>query len=167
MRRDYSPVYTHFIVFSLSHSSQSISNTQKTAMSHLQYFTYPEFGAVLSNQSYYSQSVRIGDRIECSGQGGWDPVSGDISPDISVEVDRAFANVELALKAAGGQGWSQVYKVNMFYIELNDEMMAAWRSTVEKWCPGHRPLLTATGAASLAVPGMHVEIEVAADLTKG
>lgn len=80
-------------------------------------------------------------------------------------MDRAFANVDLALQTAGGKGWSQVYKINMFYLELDEEMMQAWRKTVEKWCPNHRPLLTATGAASLAIPGMHVEIEVAADLT--
>ncbi|KAK7943927.1 YjgF-like protein [Apiospora aurea] len=135
-------------------------------MAHLQYFTYPEFGAVLGEQSYYSQAVRIGDRVECSGQGGWDPSSGEISPDLSVEVDRAFANVDLALRTAGGKGWSQVYKINMFYLGLDEEMMQVWRKTMEKWCPGHRPILTATGAASLAIPGMHVEIEVAADLTK-
>ncbi|KAK8044113.1 hypothetical protein PG993_004137 [Apiospora rasikravindrae] len=133
-------------------------------MAHLQYFTYPEYGAVLGEQSYYSQAVRIGDRIECSGQGGWDPSSGEISPDISVELDRAFANVDLALRTAGGKGWSQVYKINMFYVGLDEEMMRAWRKTMEKWCPNHRPILTATGAASLAIPGMHVEIEVVADL---
>ena len=50
-------------------------------MAHLQYFTYPEFGAVLSNESYYSQAVRIGDRIECSGQGKQtDPVRPNIYP---------------------------------------------------------------------------------------
>ncbi|KAK8023356.1 hypothetical protein PG991_006595 [Apiospora marii] len=118
-------------------------------MAHLQYFTYPEYGALLGNQSYYSQAVRIGDGIECSGQGGWDPTSGEISTDLSVEVDRAFANI------------------NLFYLDLDEEMMQVWRRTAEKWCPDHKPLLTATGAASLAIPGMHVEIEVAADLTMG
>lgn len=96
--------------------------------------------------------------------GGWDPSSGEISTDLSVEVERAFANVELALKTAGGKGWSEVYKINLFYLDLDEEMMQVWRKTVEKWCPNHKPLLTATAAASLAIPGMHVEIEVAADL---
>ncbi|KAK8115518.1 hypothetical protein PG984_012020 [Apiospora sp. TS-2023a] len=136
-------------------------------MAHLQYFTYPGFGVVLGNESYYSQAVRIGDRIECSGQGGWNPSSGDICTDLAVEVDQAFANVELALQTAGGKGWSQVYKINMFYLELSDEMVEVWKKTAEKWCPDHKPLLTATGAASLAIPGMHIEIEVAADLTTG
>ena len=80
---------------------------------------------------------------------------------------RAFANIDLALKTAGSKGWTQVYKVNLFYLELAEELGSVWRKTLEKWCPDHRPLLTATGAASLAVPGMHVEIEVAADLTTG
>jgi enamine deaminase RidA (YjgF/YER057c/UK114 family) len=38
-------------------------------MSNLKYFNYSDFTLTLSNQSHYSQAVRIGDRIECSGQG--------------------------------------------------------------------------------------------------
>lgn len=37
-------------------------------MSHLQYFAYPEHGERLRGIMHYSQAVRIGDRIECSGQ---------------------------------------------------------------------------------------------------
>jgi hypothetical protein len=36
-------------------------------MSHLKYFNYPGAGDVM--KSMYSQAVRIGDRVECSGQG--------------------------------------------------------------------------------------------------
>ena len=83
---------------------------------------------------------------------------------IETELERAFANVDLALKHAGGKGWSQVYKVTMFYTELSDEVMVAWRNTMEKWCPSHKPILTATGASSLAIPGMRFEIAVVADV---
>jgi len=37
-------------------------------MSHLTYFAYPEHGIRLREQLHYSQAVRVGDRIECSGQ---------------------------------------------------------------------------------------------------
>ena len=33
--------------------------------------TYPGYGEVLTETYHYSQSVRIGDFIECAGQGGW------------------------------------------------------------------------------------------------
>jgi len=38
-------------------------------MSHLQYFSYPGFGEEKREEIWYSQAVRIGDRIEISGQG--------------------------------------------------------------------------------------------------
>jgi hypothetical protein len=38
-------------------------------MSGLQFFAYADHGQVLRSQLWYSQSVRVGDRIEISGQG--------------------------------------------------------------------------------------------------
>ncbi|KAJ5794786.1 hypothetical protein N7457_001385 [Penicillium paradoxum] len=37
-------------------------------MSHLQYFNYDSWGQKAKRGFYYSQAVRIGDRIECAGQ---------------------------------------------------------------------------------------------------
>jgi enamine deaminase RidA (YjgF/YER057c/UK114 family) len=44
-------------------------------MSHLQYFNYPGFGEVLSNNTWYSQAVRVGDQLLLSGQGSQRPRS--------------------------------------------------------------------------------------------
>ena len=38
-------------------------------MSHLQYFDYEGFGKRVRQDTHYSQAVRIGNRIEISGQG--------------------------------------------------------------------------------------------------
>lgn len=38
-------------------------------MSHLQYYAYPGVGERNRKRNYYSQAVRVGDRIECAGQG--------------------------------------------------------------------------------------------------
>lgn len=38
-------------------------------MSHLQYFNYKGVGERNRKNYKYSQAVRIGDRIECAGQG--------------------------------------------------------------------------------------------------
>lgn len=38
-------------------------------MSHLQYYAYEGVGVRNRNTFRYSQAVRIGDRIECAGQG--------------------------------------------------------------------------------------------------
>ena len=39
-------------------------------MSHLQYYNYEGVGEKNKEKYWYSQAVRIGDRIECAGQGG-------------------------------------------------------------------------------------------------
>lgn len=38
-------------------------------MSQLKYFIYPNHGEWARDTFSYSQAVRVGDRIECSGQG--------------------------------------------------------------------------------------------------
>ena len=38
-------------------------------MSHLQYYAYPGKGESAKKNFKYSQAVRVGDRIECAGQG--------------------------------------------------------------------------------------------------
>ncbi|GAB1319880.1 Endoribonuclease L-PSP [Madurella fahalii] len=136
-------------------------------MSHLKYFDYPEYGLVLSNQSRYSQAVRVGDRIECSGQGGWDPTTGQIPSDIAAEIEQAFANVDLCLRTAGGKGWSQVYRINLYVTDLSEATLGAWGKCMQKWVPNHRPILTGIGVAQLALPGMRVEIEVVAHDPEG
>ena len=40
-------------------------------MTTITFNTYPGYGEVLTETYHYSQSVRIGDFIECAGQGGW------------------------------------------------------------------------------------------------
>ncbi|KAL1838171.1 hypothetical protein VTJ49DRAFT_2973 [Mycothermus thermophilus] len=122
---------------------------------------YSSFSEQLSNQSRYSQTVRIGNRIECSGQGGWDD-SGAIPTSLAAEFDQAFANVDACLRSAGAKGWSDVYRINLYTTHLS-EAVEVWEPCVLKWLgPEHRPLLTAVGVAALALPGMRVEIEVVA-----
>ncbi|GAB7363921.1 hypothetical protein MBLNU230_g4484t1 [Neophaeotheca triangularis] len=133
-------------------------------MSQLQYFTYPGFAENLSESSWYSQAVRIDDRIEISGQGGWDPTTGAIPTDFPSEVAQAFRNVDLALHTAGGKGFSQVYRINMYLTTLleDEEVFAVVRRNMADWMPEHRPLLTAVGVKALGVPGMRIEVEIVA-----
>ncbi|KAL0563007.1 hypothetical protein V5O48_019072 [Marasmius crinis-equi] len=135
-------------------------------MAHLQYFSYPGYGEIATEKYWYSQAVRIGDRIEASGQGGWDPKTGRCAPGISFrdEVDQAFANVDLTLKHAGGKGWSQVFRVNIYTLDLGEESLEAMVSSMKKWMPNHQPLWTVVGVTQLGQPEMRVEVEVAAHL---
>ncbi|KAF2014758.1 YjgF-like protein [Aaosphaeria arxii CBS 175.79] len=133
-------------------------------MSHLQYFDYKGFGERVRKDTHYSQAVRIGDRIEISGQGGWDRITEEIPTDIDKQVDQAFANVEHALQQAGGKGWEQVFKVRGYFAGENwEQAMGAAVRNLRAYCPNHQPLLTGIVVAGL-YNNMALEIEVEAHL---
>ncbi|EAU93517.1 endoribonuclease L-PSP [Coprinopsis cinerea okayama7 len=135
-------------------------------MSTLEYFTYDGFAEQLRDGFWYNQAVKIGDRIECSGQGGWDPATGKLPTSITAEIDQAFSNVDLALRTAGGQGWSQVYKIHIYMLDIKDEeAVKALVRNMKKWMPNHKPILTVVGVKDLALEGMRIEVEVAAVIT--
>lgn len=41
-------------------------------MNQPKFFVTPGYGEYMLNELYFSQAVKIGDRVETSGQGGWD-----------------------------------------------------------------------------------------------
>ncbi|KAJ5939166.1 hypothetical protein N7466_002300 [Penicillium verhagenii] len=135
---------------------------KKPAMSHLQYFSYKGLGERNCQKFRYSQAVRIGDRIECAGQGGWDRETGEFYKEINAQIDQAFANVEHNLQDAGGEGWNQVFRVNSYHVPINDEALAAMVRNFEKYMPGHQPIWTCVGVSRLGEDDMRVEIEVVA-----
>jgi enamine deaminase RidA (YjgF/YER057c/UK114 family) len=106
--------------------------------------------------------------------GGWKfPEEGPVSlvdtfpKNIKEEIDQAFVNVDAALKAAGGKGWSQVFRVNSYHIGLTDEIACMMAENFKKWMPDHQPLWTMIGIAKLGADGMNVEIEVSAHDPEG
>ncbi|KAL5333692.1 Endoribonuclease L-PSP/chorismate mutase-like protein [Aspergillus crustosus] len=129
-------------------------------MSHLQYFSYEGFGEYMREALSYNQAVRIGDRIQISGRGGWDPITRQVHADLEQEIDQAFANVQLALTDAGGKGWSQVYAVRIYTTEVKNEQAIGFLvQNLKRWMPDHKPVLTCVGVSDLALDGMRVEIE--------
>ncbi|GLB05884.1 hypothetical protein AtubIFM57258_001175 [Aspergillus tubingensis] len=131
-------------------------------MSHLTYYNYEGVGKTNQQKFKYSQAVRIGDRIECSGQGGWDPNTGEFYKEINEQIDQAFKNVELNLKNAGGKGWEQVFRVNSYHVPINNEALDAMVRNFKKYMPNHEPLWTCVGVTRLGEDDMRVEIEVVA-----
>ncbi|KAJ5585921.1 L-PSP endoribonuclease family protein [Penicillium hetheringtonii] len=131
-------------------------------MSHLQYYNYEGVGQRNKERFRYSQAVRIGDRIECAGQGGWDPKTGVFFKEINEQIDQAFANVDLNLKDAGGKGWEQVFRVNSYHVPINNEALDAMVRNFKRWMPNHQPIWTCVGVTRLGEDDMRVEIEVVA-----
>ncbi|KAL8982007.1 MAG: hypothetical protein Q9205_003371 [Flavoplaca limonia] len=131
-------------------------------MSQLRYYAYADHGVHLQEINSYHQAVRVGDRIECSGQGGWNCTSGEMKKDLYEEIDQAFENVDRNLKDAGGEGWSQVFRVNSYHTDMSNEALGHMVKNLRKWMPNHQPLLTCVGVAKLAQEDMRIEIEVSA-----
>ncbi|KAK6902563.1 endoribonuclease L-PSP [Kwoniella mangroviensis CBS 10435] len=136
-------------------------------MSHLPYFAYPGSGHIKQRDFHYSQAVRIGDFIHCSGQGGWNPETDVIYKEINAQIDQAFINVDIALKDAGGKGWEQVYQIDSYHVPINNEALEAMVRNMRKWCPNHKPLFTCVGVPRLGEDDMRVEIKVSAHDPEG
>ncbi|MEH3143732.1 MAG: Rid family hydrolase [Mycobacterium kyogaense] len=128
------------------------------------FFATPGYGEMLRSERHYSQAVRIGDRVEISGQGGWDDHLN--FPDLlEDEIARAFDNIERTLESAGAT-WRDVVHVNSYHVVSdpagfdahNSVMIEQMRSRM----PDHGPIWTETGVSTLAAPGMRVEIRVTA-----
>ncbi|KAF1935797.1 YjgF-like protein [Clathrospora elynae] len=132
-------------------------------MSHLQYFDYPGFGERSKRELNYSQAVRIDNRIEVSGQGGWDRLPEEYPEDISKEVDQAFDNVEHAIQQAGGEGWKQVYKIRIYITVPMDEIAQPLIRNMKERCKDHGPLMTIVQVPAL-YSIMRIEIEAEAHL---
>ncbi|KAM0418741.1 hypothetical protein ACHAPT_012339 [Fusarium lateritium] len=133
-------------------------------MSHLEYSTYKDAEWARDNLGY-SQTVRVGDRIEASGQGGWTPTetgAPNFSDSVEEQIDEAFVKVDTALKFAGGKGWDQVFRVNSYHLSITPEVTARMGQNFKKWMPNHKPIWTQIGVKELGAPGMAVEIEVTA-----
>jgi enamine deaminase RidA (YjgF/YER057c/UK114 family) len=166
------------------YTAQKLSSPLHIIMSHLQYYSYKGFGEDKRKELWYNQAVRVGDRIECAGQGiyipelrttqrltrsigGWDPITSKIHADLSDEIDQAFANVDLTLKHAGGKGWCQVFRVNLYLVDINEKAVVASVGNLRKWMPDHQPILTCIGVKQLGLEGMRIEIEAVAHDEEG
>ncbi|KAJ4993211.1 l-psp endoribonuclease family protein [Stagonosporopsis vannaccii] len=132
-------------------------------MSHLQYFDYEGFGQRSKRDINYSQVARIDNRIEISGQGGWNRLTEEIPASLSKEVDQVFDNVEHALKIAGGKSLNQVYKVRFYITVPLDEIVEHIVRNMKERFKAHGPLLTCVQVVAL-YKEMRIEMEAEAHL---
>lgn len=136
-------------------------------MSQLKSYAYPGIGEWAQKNLSYSQAIRVGNRIVCAGQGGWDPnpevidLSTLIKEDLMEEIDQAFSNVDHNLKHAGGKGWEQVYKVVTYSTDIKSQHTRIVEN-LRKWMPNHAAVWTEVGVSHLGADVAHFEIEVEA-----
>ena len=109
----------------------------------------------------YSQAVRFGNMLFCSGQIPLDPLTGEVvTGDISAQTGRVMANIAAVLKAAGA-GFADVIKTTVFLVDMDD--FAAMNGVYASYFENHRPARSTVAVKSLP-RGVRVEIEVIAGL---
>jgi 2-iminobutanoate/2-iminopropanoate deaminase len=69
----------------------------------------------------YSQAVRAGNLLFCSGQIALDPVSGEVvgPGDVSEQTRQVLSNLDAVL-LEGGCGWHSVVKTTIYLKDLSD-----------------------------------------------
>ena len=104
----------------------------------------------------YSQAVRVGDDVYCSGQIPLDPVTGALVPgDARAQTQRVLENLGAVLSAAG-LDFSNVVKTTIFLIDMND--FAAVNEAYEAAFGDSKPARSTVAVAALP-RGARVEID--------
>ena len=130
-----------------------------------EFFATPGFGERQLEVLHYNQAVRIGDRVEISGQGGWDDEL-TFPDDLRDEIAQAFDNVERTLSLTGAT-WRDVVAVDSYHVPDSTEPLLEAHSpaVVEQFrlrMGDRAPIWTQIGVAALGHPKMRVEVRVTA-----
>jgi 2-iminobutanoate/2-iminopropanoate deaminase len=67
----------------------------------------------------YSQAIRIGDFIFCSGQTGLEPAAGNLREGITAQTEQVLDNLAAVLAAAGAT-FADVVKTTIFLTDMRD-----------------------------------------------
>ncbi|MGB9081063.1 MAG: RidA family protein [Desulfuromonadaceae bacterium] len=109
----------------------------------------------------YSQAVKCGSLLFCSGQIPLDPATGEmVTGDVTVQAERVMNNIAAVLTAAG-VGFDDVIKTTIFLVDMAD--FAAVNEVYGTCFPGHKPARSTVAVKSLP-RGALLEIELTASL---
>jgi 2-iminobutanoate/2-iminopropanoate deaminase len=109
----------------------------------------------------YSQAVRTGSLLFCSGQIPIDPASGKIeATTVEAQTEQVFANIR-ALLASQGAGLSRVVKSTVFLQHMSD--FPKINPLYEAAFAGHKPARSTVQVAGLPL-GALIEIEVVVEM---
>jgi len=113
----------------------------------------------------YAQGVRVGNLIFTAGQGGLDPITGQVVPGgITEQTKRVLENLKAVLEA-GGSSLAQVVKATVYLKDMNDfsAMNAVYASYFENDDDETLPARTTVEVSRLP-RNLLVEIEVVAEV---
>lgn len=107
----------------------------------------------------YSQAVRAGTLLFCSGQIPIDPATGKlVAGDVAAQTRRVMDNIA-ALLAAGGSGFERIVKTTIYLVDMAD---FATVNPIYGERFGEQPPARSTVAVAALPMGARIEIEVVA-----
>lgn len=106
----------------------------------------------------YSQAIRSGDTVWCSGQIGLDPSTGELADGVVAQAERALKNLASVLDAAG-LSFDDVVKTTIFLADIAD--FATVNEAYARHMPDPPPARSTIGVGALP-RGARVEIEMIA-----
>jgi 2-iminobutanoate/2-iminopropanoate deaminase len=107
----------------------------------------------------YSQAIRVGDFVFCSGQVGIDPTTGQlVEGGIEAETRRVLQNLTAVLQAAGSS-FSRIVKTTVFLKSMDD--FKAMNGIYAEFFPAAPPARSTVQVGRLPA-GASIEIEVIA-----
>ncbi len=107
----------------------------------------------------YSQAVKVGGMVYCSGQISLDPVSGAfVGEDVRAQTEQVLKNLSAVLEAAGSS-LSRVVKTTVFLADMED--FPAMNEVYARFFGEHRPARATVAVRSLP-RNARVEIEAIA-----
>lgn len=107
----------------------------------------------------YSQAVRIGDTLYCSGQISIDPKTQEVfTGDIKVQTEMVLNNIEALLKSQN-LNFGHIVKTTIFLTSMSD--FATVNEVYAKRFSAHPPARSTVQVAGLP-KGVNVEIEIIA-----
>lgn len=108
----------------------------------------------------YSQAIRSGDLVFCSGQIPLDPATGTlVSGDVRAQTERVMLNIEAVLSAADSS-FARVLKTTIFLTDLADFTVV--NEIYGRYFPEDSPPARSTVQVAALPRGASVEIEVIA-----
>lgn len=108
----------------------------------------------------YSQAVKSGSYLFCSGQLGLEPATGELAQGIGPQTQQALANISAVLEA-GGSSFAKVVKTTIFLTNMGD--FAAVNEIYGTYFEAAPPARSTVQVAALPKGGL-VEIEMIAEL---
>ncbi|MGS2808816.1 RidA family protein [Nocardia sp. MW-W600-9] len=112
----------------------------------------------------YSHVARVtGELVVIAGQYDSDAEGHTTGTDFGAQVERAFANLGIALRSAGAD-YADVAQLRTFIVDHDLEKLTVLGAKIAEIWGDRPPAQTLLGVAALALPGMLFEVDALAAL---